>query len=80
MPKVQDRPDQTRINFPVDRELNRRIDAHVPWGMKASLMRVLIEMAADALDRHGEAVLGLLLVKKMELRIKKGVGIDGPSG
>ncbi len=76
------RPDQTRINFHVDKDLNRRLDARVPWGMKAQLLRVVFGMVADALDKYGDPVLGVLLSGGMELKIKKkkGKAKDVPTG
>ena len=65
------RPDQVRVNFHVDRTLNQRIEVKVPWGMKAHLMRAIMVMVADALDKHGDVVLGAILAGNMELKLKK---------
>jgi len=65
---------ETRINLTIDREIGAKLDKHVPWGMKAAVVRTLIGLAVDFLDRHGPAGLGFILAGEMELRLKdKGV-------
>lgn len=60
-----------RIAFEVPRELNNRLDGLVPWGLKAQLMRVILEMVLTALEQHGPAALGLILAGKMRLSMRE---------
>lgn len=65
------RPDRVRINFHVDRELNNRLDAKVPHGMKASALRVTFTLIADFLDKCGDVGLGALLAGHVELHVRR---------
>lgn len=59
-----------RVTFEVPRELNNRLDARCPWGLKSQLLRSVLEMVLFALEEHGEAALGLILAGKCRLQIK----------
>lgn len=67
---LSDALNETRINLTIDRETGAKLDRHVPWGMKAALVRALITLAVDLLDKYGPAGLGLILAGETELRIK----------
>lgn len=69
--EMADDLDHVRWNFTVERELNNRIDALVPWGVKAAFTRRLLEMSAEFLDKYKAAGLGLILAGELEIRAKR---------
>lgn len=76
-----------KINFEIPRELSYRLDTFVPWGVKATVFRRIIEMVVGLLSKHGNKALGPLLSGEFELRLKenttlletrvKEAGVDG---
>lgn len=64
-----------RVSIAIDDDLFDRIDA-IPWGMKSSLIRSILEMIADGMDRSGSIFLGAVLNGEMVLRLRK-EGNDG---
>jgi hypothetical protein len=69
---LSDNPNDVRLNFTIDRELHDRLERYMPWGLKAAFTRALLSTAADLLDKHGPAGLGLILAEEVELRLKPG--------
>ena len=64
----------TRIGFDVDREINSRIDAKLPWGLKGEVFRCLALLIAEALEEHGLGIVTLLTENKLELKLRKDNG------
>jgi len=46
-----------RVSFDVPLEVNRRLNHHLQWGMKAQILRAVLEKLADDLDEHGSPFL-----------------------
>ena len=68
---------QPRITVIVPEELNRRITNKIPWGIKSSLLCILLEDLMDLVDEHGEIVLAAILQRKIKARdIMKGLKED----
>jgi len=63
-------PLEVTVNFRIERELHNRLDS-LPWGIKASLLRKMYELVADAYDKDGKIIIGTILDDKMELRLKR---------
>ena len=55
-----------RISFDVAPELFKRLQ-RLPWGFRTTLIRVLLERVADAIDKHGEIMIGAILSGEFEL-------------
>ena len=58
-----------RIGVWIDPSVNQRFDAIVPHGMKSEVIRILMEVLTDALEIHGEGLLGYILTKKIKIII-----------
>ena len=66
-----------RIGVWIDPSVNQRFDAIVPHGMKSEVIRILMEVLTDALEVHGEELLGFILTKKIKIVI---AGVEAQSG
>lgn len=62
--------DEYRLTVTLDREVNRRLDAKLPWGSKTQLLRKVVELIADFVDKHGIVAVALVLEDRIELRAK----------
>jgi hypothetical protein len=60
-----------RIGVWIDPEVNRRFDAIVPHGMKSEVIRALMEVVTDALEKHGEPLVGYVLARKISIGIPR---------
>ena len=61
-----------RIGVWIDPEVNQRFDAIVPHGMKSEVIRALMEAVTDALEKHGEPLVGYVLARKIVINIQRG--------
>lgn len=50
-----------------------RLDARVTWGLKTQLMRAVLVLVIEALEEHGDALLGLILNGNVRLQLKEDV-------
>lgn len=46
-----------RVSFDVPRDVNHRLNHHMPWGMKSQVLRAVLEKLADDLDANGTTFL-----------------------
>ena len=58
-----------RISFPVDDDLYKRIN-RIPWGVRAAVLRRLLERVIDAAEEHGELVYGAVIGGKFSIEYK----------
>ncbi len=66
---ASDKKRTQRIGVWVDRDMNKRFDAIVPHGMKSEVIRALMEVITEALEKHGEPLIGFVLTRKIEINI-----------
>jgi len=66
MTKPKKERNMARVNFDVDPALFERLKK-LPWGFRTTLIRVLLEKVADAVDKHGEIMIGAILSGEFEL-------------
>lgn len=55
----------------LDRELSAKVDHFLPWGTKSEVLRRVIILLKDALEKDGPLVIGALLAGELEFRIKE---------
>lgn len=53
-----------RINAQIPLELDERLHQIIPWGMKSLLLRALLEMTVEAVEKHGAVALSSILDKR----------------
>lgn len=50
-----------RVNFEVDRDLHAKIARTFPYGMRGPVLRALVTAIADAVEEHGQMILGAVM-------------------
>lgn len=50
-----------KISVDVDREFHHRMQKALGWGIKARLVRCILEMIVEAVERQGEVIIGAIL-------------------
>lgn len=60
----------SRFNFELDTKLRDRVRSWPP-GVRSSVFRAMLEMAADLYDLHGPAALGAIVGGDFHLESKK---------
>ena len=56
-----------RIAFEADEDLVERINTCLPWGMKAAVLRVVLELVVEAVEKEGAVFLGAVLSNEVRL-------------
>lgn len=64
---------KARWSVEVDRDLNRRLDEVIPWGLKSEVFRRLVILLVESIERDGKIVLGAVLAGDVRLQIKESV-------
>jgi hypothetical protein len=49
-----------RVNFEISDELAEKLK-RLPWGTRTTLIRILLERIADAIEKHGEIMIGAIM-------------------
>jgi len=49
-----------RVNFEISDELSEKLK-RLPWGTRTTLIRILLERIADAIEAHGEIMIGAIM-------------------
>lgn len=57
---------QHRLSFSISKELFKKARA-IPWGLRASLLRILLEKIVAAGEKHGKLVYGAVLEGDWEI-------------
>ena len=65
-----DKEEVIRLNVEVPKSLNDRLRNRIPWGLKADLIRKLVSMFADIIEREGLDVIIALHEDRLEFRYK----------
>jgi len=60
--------EKTRIHILMSSQLKDRISKLIPKGLRSSFSSAAIEMAADAVEEHGQGFLGLMLARQVIFR------------
>jgi hypothetical protein len=55
-----------RLSFSISQELFKRLN-HIPWGVRANLLRIVLERIVRAGEKHGKQMYGALLDGKWEI-------------
>ncbi len=58
-----------RISFPVTPELHDRVHK-IPWGIRAGVLRALVERVMDTVDEHGSMVYGAIMTGEFSIDYK----------
>ena len=53
--------DVVRISFNLPRDLHTRLTDALPWGVKSTFFRKIVEIAVDRIEKGGYAVVGGIL-------------------
>lgn len=53
--------DVARISFNLPRDLHNRLTDALPWGVKSTFFRKIVEIAVDRIERGGYEVVGGIL-------------------
>ena len=75
---------EVRVNFNLDRDVSKKLDALIPWGTRSLMLRRMTEIVVIFLTQHPSAF-GVLINGHLELKMKPGVmeeikGIGEDSG
>lgn len=60
----------TRISFDVDKDLYDKTES-IPWGVRASILRILLERVVEAADKQGKMIYGAIMDGKFDIRFRK---------
>lgn len=60
--------DRNRIYFDLNEEQGRRLRDLVPWGLRSQLISIIIEDLLSLIEKHGAAVIALVIEKKVKPR------------
>jgi len=58
-----------RISFDLDRDLHRRLNKIMPWGIKAHIMRQLTTMFIDGAEKGGDIFIAAVLSGSLEFTV-----------
>jgi hypothetical protein len=58
-----------RINVEVDADLTRDLYLLVPWGIRATLIRILLRAVIQLVKKYGVGALGPILDERFELTL-----------
>jgi hypothetical protein len=50
-----------RLSIQIDDKLDERMSKFLPWGTRQNVVRSLVEMLCDAVEKNGKGVVGLLV-------------------
>ena len=50
-----------RVSFDIDDELAERVDKQIPHGVKAAVLRDLLDMLVTTVENNGKMILGAIL-------------------
>ncbi len=59
-----------RLSFSISNELFKKAKS-IPWGLRASLLRILLEKTVDAGEKHGKLIYGAVLEGDYEIIPRK---------
>lgn len=68
----EDTQDNVRMSFDIPRDLHERFRSTIPWGVRAGLMRRILEITMDRIADGGSEVIGAILVGDFDPLQKKG--------
>lgn len=60
------KPLQVRVSVDISRDLHSRL-SKLPYGMRSEIMRRLLEMVADAIEKRGAIMVGAIMSGDFEL-------------
>ena len=55
-----------RLSFSIPQELFEK-SKMIPWGLRASLLRIILERVVDAGEKHGKIIYGAILEGDWEM-------------
>lgn len=59
-----------RVNFELESSVNRRLQRSVQWGTKGPCLRILATKLVEAVEQHGQVMVGAVLDGNFELVYK----------
>lgn len=69
-------PDRVKVNFELDHEYNQRLQKSIQWGCKGPCLRMLTIRLIEAVERHGQVMVGAILDGKFDLVYNPGKNGD----
>lgn len=58
---LQEKEPEIRLSFDIPESLHNKLQSLIPWGVRSTFYRKLMEVAAHKLERGGPAVLGAVI-------------------
>lgn len=59
--------DTVRLNVEIDLELNAKLTKYIPHGFKSTIVRTMLEILVEDIEKHGNQVIGMVLDKKYRI-------------
>ena len=59
-----------RLSFSIEHKLFKRLE-DIPWGVRANLLRIILEKIVDAGEKHGKQMYGAILGGEWEIVTRK---------
>ena len=59
-----------RMSFDLDRDIHRRFNEAIPWGIRAHLLRKAVSLLLEATEKGGDAFLAGVLSGEIEFRVR----------
>lgn len=56
--------DVARLNVEIDHDLDEKLAKYIPRGLKSELVRVMLEVLVEDIEKHGRSVIGDVLDRK----------------
>lgn len=56
--------DTRRLNIEIDAALDDKLSKYIPYGLKSTLVRTMLEVLMDDVEKYGRKVIGDVLDKK----------------
>ena len=60
-------PNKARVNFELDADVNRRLQLVIQWGCKGPCLRILATRLVEAVEEHGQIMVGAILDGRFKL-------------
>ena len=71
--------DSAHIHVQVDRSLHTRALKLIPWGLRSEMFRKVLEVILDAIERHGQVMIGALISGRIRIVYEEEKDVKGNS-
>lgn len=56
--------DMARLNVEIDKDLDEKLTKYIDKGLKSTIVRTMLEILVEDIEKHGKQILGLVLDRK----------------